>query len=100
MLPVVIALTPDIVATSDGTENDMTLAIATGPLPANPAGAPTLLERNAAPLVLLNNLGVQANFYCWPGMSQGADRPGDGPAGCVAGVHTGGRGHPDRHGRG
>ncbi len=75
ILPVVIALTPDIVAMSDGTENDMTLAIATGPLPANPAGAPTLVERNAAPLVLLNNLGVQANFYCWPGMSQGAIDP-------------------------
>ena len=75
VLPVVIALTPNIVATSDGTENDLTLAIATGPLPANTAGAPTLVERNAAPLVLLNNLGVQANFYCWPGMSQGAIDP-------------------------
>ncbi len=85
ILPVVIALTPNIVAMSDGTENDMTLAIATGPLPANPAGAPTLLERNNAPLVLLNNLGLQANFYCWPGMSQGAINPVTGLPGPSAG---------------
>ena len=97
ILPITIALSPNITATGDGTENDMTLAIAEGPFPVNPAGPPTLIERNNAPLVLLNNLGVQANFYCWPGVSQGADRPGHRPAGCVARVHTGDVGR-DRHG--
>ena len=41
-------------------------------MPANPAAAPTTPERNAAPVILLNNLGLQANFFCWPGTSQGA----------------------------
>ena len=40
-----------------------------------PGAPPTTAERNAAPLILLNNLGVQANFYCWPGQSTGAIDP-------------------------
>ena len=84
-IPIVIPLTPSITVTGNGTEDDITLAAATGPLPANPAGAPTTPERNAAPVVLLNNLGIQANFFCWPGASTGPIDPLTGLPGATAG---------------
>jgi hypothetical protein len=90
ILPVTIALSPDIVATGDGTENDMTLTIAEGPFPANPAGPPTLVERSAAPARFLNNLaGFAANFFCWPGVSQGPIDPVTGLPGPSAGFTPG-----------
>lgn len=73
-VPVAIPLAPDVVVTSNS-GGDISLLPNLGPLPANPAAAPTTTERNNAPLVLLNNLGVQANFYCWPGQSNGAVDP-------------------------
>ena len=74
-LVIPIPLSPAISVTHVVGGSPINLSITLGPLPANPGGAPTVAERNAAPVVLLNNLGVQANFYCWPGMSQGAIDP-------------------------
>lgn len=73
-VPVTIPLTPDIGVTSNGA-GDISVALDDATLPGNPAGAPTLAEQNAAPLRLLNNVGVSANFICWPGQSNGAIDP-------------------------
>ena len=74
LLPVPIPLSPNVSVTGDADGGSIALSSALSP-PANPAAGPTLAERNNAPLVLNNNLGVQANFYCWPGQSQGAPDP-------------------------
>lgn len=73
-VPVGIGLSPNVAVTSNSGGN-IALKIDDSSFPANPAGSPTLAEQNAAPLRLLNNVGVSANFLCWPGQSNGAIDP-------------------------
>ncbi len=79
LIPIDIPLGPGgnpaapVTFTSNG--GDIVITESGGPLPANITGAPTIPERNAAPLQLLNSLGVSANFYCWPGQSTGTVDP-------------------------
>jgi hypothetical protein len=75
---------------NDGTGPSMVFKESLGTVPAaNPGGGPTPAERNAAPIVMLNNLGVQANFYCWPGASTGPTDPNTGLPGSSTGFAPG-----------
>lgn len=65
----ILGVVPLADSTWTATGGDIAFAASPGTAPA--ASIPTLIERNAAPIRILNKLNgaLNANFYCWPGVA-------------------------------